>query len=69
VLGTSSLTLSFPLSSIVGGGFETVGFTNTVFEVEGTSEEEATYSIPVLSVGLFWMDNIQVSFSSVTLSS
>jgi hypothetical protein len=62
--GTSSLTLSFPLSSAVRGGSETVGFTNTVFEEEG-----ATYPRPVLSVGLFWMDSIRVSFSSVTLSS
>jgi hypothetical protein len=69
VPGTSSLTLSFPLSSIVGGGSETVGFTNTVFEEEGASEDEATYPGPVLSVGLFWMDSIRVSFSSVTLSS
>jgi hypothetical protein len=43
VPGTSSLTLSFPLSSTVGGGSKTVGFTNTVFEEEGASEEEATY--------------------------
>jgi hypothetical protein len=68
VPGTSSLTLSFLLSSTVGRGSGTVGFTNTVFEV-GASEEGATYPRPVLSVGLFWMDNIQVSFSSVTLSS
>jgi hypothetical protein len=47
----------------------TVGGTNTVFEEEGTSEEEATYPRPVLSCGLFWMDSIRVSFSSVTLSS
>jgi hypothetical protein len=40
VLETSSLTLSFPLSSTVGGGSGTVGFTNIVFEVEGASEEE-----------------------------
>jgi hypothetical protein len=40
---TSSLKLSFPLSSIVGGGSESVGFTNTVFEEEGALEEEATY--------------------------
>jgi hypothetical protein len=30
-----------------------VGLTNTVQEVEGISEEEATYPNPVLSVGLF----------------
>jgi hypothetical protein len=36
----------------------TVGFTNIVFEEEGTSEEEATYSRPVLSFGLFWMDSM-----------
>jgi len=53
VPGTSSLTLSFPLSSTVGGAYETVGFTNTFFEDEGASEEEATYPRPVLSVGLF----------------
>jgi hypothetical protein len=53
VPGTSSLILSFPLSSTVGGGSGTVGFTNTIFEVEGASEEGATYPRPVLSVGLF----------------
>jgi hypothetical protein len=36
VPGTSSLTLSFPLSSTEGGGSGTVGFTNTAFEVEGS---------------------------------
>jgi hypothetical protein len=61
---TSLLTLSFPLSSTVGGGSGTVGFTNTVFEEEG-----ATYPRPVLLVGLLWIDSIRVSFSSVTLSS
>jgi hypothetical protein len=69
VPGTSSLTLSFPLSSTVGGGSGTVGFTNTVFEVEEASEEGDTYPRPALSVGLFWIDSIRVSFSSVTLSS
>jgi hypothetical protein len=69
VPGTSSLTSSFPLSSTVGGGSETVGFTNTVFEEEGASDEEAIYPRPVLSVGLFWIDIIRVGFSSVTLSS
>jgi hypothetical protein len=58
VPGTSSLTLSFPLSSTVGGGSGTVGFTNTDFKVEGASEEGATYPRLVLSVGLFWMDSI-----------
>jgi hypothetical protein len=53
VPGTSSLTLSFPLSSAVGGSSRTGGFTNTVFEVEGASEERVTYPRPVLSVGLF----------------
>jgi len=69
VPGTSSLTLSFFLSSTVGGGSGTVGFTNTVFEEKGISEEGATYPMPVLSFGLFWIDIIRVSFSSVTLSS
>jgi hypothetical protein len=50
VPGTSSLTLSFPLSSTMGGGSGTVGFTNTVFEEEGASKEGATYPRPVLSV-------------------
>jgi hypothetical protein len=31
----------------------TLGFTNTVFEEEGTSKEGATYPRPVLSFGLF----------------
>jgi hypothetical protein len=68
VPGTSSLILSFPLSSVVEGGSRTTDFTKTIFEVEGASEEEATYWRPVLSVGLFWIDSIRVSFSSVTLS-
>jgi hypothetical protein len=37
---TSSLILSFPLSSAVGGGSETAGFTNTVFEVEGVKTKK-----------------------------
>jgi hypothetical protein len=68
VTGTSPLILSFPLSTTVGGGSGTVGLTKTILEVEGMSEEEATYPSPVLSVGLFWIDSIRVSFSSVTLS-
>jgi hypothetical protein len=64
----SPMILSFPLSSAVGGGSGTTSFTNTVFEIEGTSEEGATYPRPILSVELFWIDSIQVSFSSVTLS-
>jgi hypothetical protein len=40
VLGTSSLSLSFPLSSTVGGGFGTAGFTNKVLEVEGAQKRE-----------------------------
>jgi hypothetical protein len=69
VPGTSSLTFSFCLSSTTGGSSGTVGFTNTVFEEEGISEEEATYRRLVLSFGLFWIDNIRVNFSSVTLLS
>jgi hypothetical protein len=38
VPGTSPLTLSFPLSSIVGGGSRTTGLTKTIKEVEGVSE-------------------------------
>jgi hypothetical protein len=53
VPGTSSLILSFPLSSALGGGSGAAGFTNTVFEVEGASEKGATYPRPVLLVGLF----------------
>jgi hypothetical protein len=48
VPGTSSLTLSFPLSSTVGGGSGTVGFTNTAFEVEGASEETSLVSWTLL---------------------
>jgi hypothetical protein len=43
---------SFPLSSQAGGGSGNVGLTNTVLEVEGISEVEATYLSPVLSVGI-----------------
>jgi hypothetical protein len=69
VPGTSSLILSFPLSSSMGGGSGTAGLTNTVLEVEGVSVGGATYPRPVLSVGLFCIDSIRVSFSSMTLSS
>lgn len=65
---TSPPITSFPLSMRVVGGLGTVGLINTVLEVEGISKEEATYSSPVLSVGLFWIYNMWVSFSSVTLS-
>jgi hypothetical protein len=53
VPGTSSLTLSFPFSSTMGGDSGTAGFTNTVFEVDEASEEGATYPRLVLSIGLF----------------
>jgi hypothetical protein len=59
---------SFPLSMQADGGLGTVGLTNTILEVEGISKEEATYSSPILSVGLYWIDSMWVSFSSVTLS-
>jgi hypothetical protein len=41
-----------------------VGLINIVFEVEGISEGEATYPSLVLSVGLFWIESVLVSFSS-----
>jgi hypothetical protein len=66
---TSSLILSFPFSSAMGGGYGIASLTKTVFEVEGESEKGVTYPRPVLLVGLFCIDTIQVSFSSVTLSS
>jgi len=44
---------AFPLSTQVSGGSGTMGLTNTVFEVEGILEAEATYLSLVLSVGLF----------------
>jgi hypothetical protein len=50
---TSSLILSFPLSSAMGGSYGTAGLTNTVLEVEGVLVGGATYPRPVLSVGLF----------------
>jgi hypothetical protein len=58
VPGTSSLTLSFPLSSVVEGSSGTAGLTNTILEVEGVSVGGATYPRPVLSVGLFYIDSI-----------
>jgi hypothetical protein len=53
VPGTSSLILSFPLSSTMGGGSGTAGLTYTVLEVEGVSVGGAIYPRPVVSVGLF----------------
>jgi hypothetical protein len=49
----SPLSLSFPLSSTVGGGSGTAGLTKTVLEVEGVLEGGATYLRLILSVGLF----------------
>jgi hypothetical protein len=66
--GTSPPITSFPLSRKMDGGSGIVGLTNTVLEVEGISEEEATYLSLVLLVGFFWIDSMWVSFSSVTLS-
>jgi hypothetical protein len=68
VIRISPPIMSFPLSTMVSGGSGIVGLTKTVQEVEGMSEGEATYPSLVLSIGLFWIDNIWVSFSSVTLS-
>jgi hypothetical protein len=53
VLETSPLSLSFPLSLIVGGGSGTTGLTKIVLEVKGVSEGGATYPRPVLSVVSF----------------
>jgi hypothetical protein len=51
VITRSSLSMTaFSLSTQASGGSRTVGLTNTVFEVEGISEVEATYPSPVLSV-------------------
>jgi hypothetical protein len=52
-VGPSPPMTAFPLSTQTGEGSGTVGLTNTVFEVEGISEVEATYPSPVLLVGLF----------------
>jgi hypothetical protein len=51
--GTSPPIISFPLSRQTDGGSGTEGLTNTVLEVEGILEEEATYPSLVLSVGFF----------------
>jgi hypothetical protein len=50
---TSPLSLSFPLSSTLGGGSGTAGLTKTVLEVEEVSVGGTTYLRPVLLVGLF----------------
>jgi hypothetical protein len=52
VPGTSSLIMSFPLSSAMGKGSGTAGLTNTILEVERVSVVGATYPRPVLSVGV-----------------
>jgi hypothetical protein len=51
--GTSSPMTAFPLSTQAGGGLRIVGLTNSILEVEGILEIEATYPSPVLFVGLF----------------
>jgi len=53
VTGISPPIMSFPLSTTVSGGSETVGLTKIVLEVEGMSEEGDIYPSSVLSVGLF----------------
>jgi len=58
VAGTSPPIISFPLSMHVNGGSRTTGLINTVLEVEGILEEEATYPSLVLSVGFLWIDSI-----------
>jgi hypothetical protein len=68
IAGASPPLTSFPLSTQASGGSGNVSLTNTVLEVEGISKVEATYPSPVLSVGLFYIDSMSVSFSSVTLS-
>jgi len=68
VAGISPPITSSFLSLMVVGGSETVGLTKTILEVEGISEEQATNPSPDLPIGLFWIDIIWVSFSSVTLS-
>jgi hypothetical protein len=50
----TSLTITvFPLSTHASGGSRTVGLTNTVIEVEGILEVEATYPSLVLLVWHF----------------
>jgi hypothetical protein len=44
---------SFLFSLRAVGGSGTVGFTKAILEVDGISEEKATYPSLVLSVGLF----------------
>lgn len=63
---TSPPITSFPLSTQAGGGSATMGLANTILEVEGISEVQATYPSLVLLVGLFSIDSTWVSFSSVT---
>jgi len=65
---TSPPITSFLLSRQTDGGLGTGGLIDPVLEVKGISEEEATYLSLVLSIGLFWIDNIWVTFSLVTLS-
>jgi hypothetical protein len=68
VIGISPPMTSFPLSTIVSGGSGTEGLTKTILEVKGMLEGGATYPSPILSVRLFWIASIWVSFLSVTLS-
>jgi len=53
LIGPFPPMIVFALSTQAGGGSGTVGLTNTIFEVEGISEVEATNPSPVLSVGHF----------------
>jgi hypothetical protein len=60
LLSDQNISIDFvlPLSTTVGGGSGTMGLTKIVLEVEGMSEDEATYPSLVLSVGFFWIDSI-----------
>jgi hypothetical protein len=60
LLSDRNISIDFVIPFIHDSGWRlrTVDLTKTVLEVEGMSEEEATYPSPVLSVGLFWIDTI-----------
>jgi hypothetical protein len=53
VAKSSPPMIAFLLSMQAGEGSGTVGLTNTILEVEGTSEVEATYPNPIFPVGYF----------------
>jgi hypothetical protein len=60
LLSDWNISIDFVLPFILDCGWrlKDYGLKKDILEVEGMSVGRATYPNPVLSVGLFWIDNI-----------